>query len=961
MIQSSCISDDHLRGLLLGELSDDDATPLENHLLECPACVARTRKLQSADTFVAALQHARKWELPAAQSSSIEMLVQRLSDRSQLATHSSLLDATVAPGEKESPSVQELIALLEPAVEPDELGRLSSFRVLKLLGHGGMGAVFLAEDMQLRRHVAFKLLKPGRSESSEAIERFMREARAAAAVRHDHVVTIYQVGQAHGVPFIAQELLEGETLDDALKRLEGVRPPANMPIADVLRIGREIAAGLAAAHARGLLHRDVKPSNIWLENQESGARSQEVSILSRLQARLENQESGARSQEPEIKGPMPEADDRNSFPSPESLVPRPSAPRVKILDFGLARSQQGDEQLTQAGIVVGTPAYMSPEQAANQPLDARSDLFSLGGVLYRMVTGRLPFQGTDTLSMLRSLAVDDPPAASSLNPEIPAELSTLIARLLSKEISHRPNSADAVVRALASIENQLNNPTTASQPASGLNITASRRLSPSRRSKSHLLIALSAAAAAIVLCGIVITITHRDGTKTKIELEGDSKLEIAASAAAGLPGRAPTQKDTGSKAVPEPRTGLAPQSDSAVASPIAPLPPGGSDLAAAQWALRIGGNLTIQIDGETADIQSLDKLPDRAFHLTKLNLAKRPIHDHDLSRLTGLNQLDSLELRETAISDAGLAHLEKLPALKQLLLYKTKITDAAFDSFTKMPALRELSLTETKTTAAGWRRLQELPRLSQLHVAMMPFTDSDLAELVAGQPELETLNLWGTAVTDAGMPHLAKLSKLQLLHLNFTKVTGRGLAPLGNLPLLESLGLPSQISFADEAANNLSSAPALASLDFHNTNLTDAGLMFLGKIQSLRNLNLSGTKITSAGLADLVNLPHLTSLQLLYPPISEQHATFLSQMAGLTKLELGEVQTDKALASLSRLNQLEELHLAGGNLSEVGLLALTETKSLKTLVLKGSRLSPAAVERLRLALPQADIQLHGVP
>ena len=152
---------------------------------------------------------------------------------------------------------------------------LGSFRVLKLLGHGGMGAVFLAEDMQLRRHVALKLLKPVRSGHGDAIERFMRETRAAAAVRHDHVVTIYQVGEAHGVPFIAQELLEGETLEDALRRAEGVSPPVRMPIAEALRIGREIAAGLAAAHHRGLLHRDVKPANIWLEFRESGVRSRE--------------------------------------------------------------------------------------------------------------------------------------------------------------------------------------------------------------------------------------------------------------------------------------------------------------------------------------------------------------------------------------------------------------------------------------------------------------------------------------------------------------------------------------------------------------------------------------------------------------------------------------------------------------------------------------------------------------
>ena len=187
-------------------------------------------------------------------------------------------------------------------------------------------------------------------------------------MRHNHVVTIYQVGEAHGVPFIAQELLEGETLDDRLKR------DSRLPIPEALRIAREIAAGLAAAHHRGLLHRDVKPSNIWLESPTPTRRASE--------------------------GP--------STPVPTESVSEELPCRVKILDFGLARRQQGDEQLTRAGMLVGTPAYMSPEQTTSQPLDARSDLFSFGGVLYRMITGRLPFQGTDTLSMLRSLAVDEP-------------------------------------------------------------------------------------------------------------------------------------------------------------------------------------------------------------------------------------------------------------------------------------------------------------------------------------------------------------------------------------------------------------------------------------------------------------------------------------------------------------------------------------------------------------------------
>jgi serine/threonine protein kinase/Leucine-rich repeat (LRR) protein len=409
-----------------------------------------------------------------------------------------------------------------------------------------------------------------------------------------------------------------------------------------------------------------------------------------------------------------------------------------------------------------------------------------------------------------------------------------------------------------------------------------------------------------------------------------------------------------------------------------------NDRAVALWALRIGGKLTIEIDDQPTNVGTAEQLLPGPFHLTVLNLAGTPVRDHDLARLAGLQHLEDLELHDTGVTDVGLNQLEALPALRRLILYNTKITDAAFNSLSRMQALRQLSLTGTKTTPAGWRRLKELPKLSELHVAMMPLGNSDLAELIAAQPEVETLNLWGTAVSDAGMTHLAKASRLKSLQLNFTKVTGRGLAPLGGLAHLETLELPGQIHFGDEAAKYLSTAPALKTLKLPDVDLTDAGLMFLGKIKSLRELRLGAGKTTSAGLADLVDLPELAALQLQYPRISDEAAAFLAQMRQLKGLELGDVQGDKGLESLSRLQKLEELHLSGGNLTDAGLahlarmpnlrlleckdtaftdagiLALAQAKNLTTLILQSSRITPAGVKALRAALPATDIQLKGI-
>ena len=252
-----------------------------------------------------------------------------------------------------------------------------------------MGVVFRAEDPGLQRLVALKAMLPALAVGDTAKQRFLREARTAAAINHDNIVHIYQVGESRGVPFMAMQFLQGEPLDKRLQR------ETRLPVAEVLRIGREVALGLAAAHKRGLIHRDVKPANLWLEGESR---------------------------------------------------------RVKILDFGLARSMGDQNHLTQTGAILGTPAYMAPEQANSSPVDHRCDLFSLGGVLYRMCTGELPFKGNDILSILAALALNTPEPPAALNAEVPVALSELVMQLLAKKPDERPESAESVVQALEDIE-----------------------------------------------------------------------------------------------------------------------------------------------------------------------------------------------------------------------------------------------------------------------------------------------------------------------------------------------------------------------------------------------------------------------------------------------------------------------------------------------------------------------------
>jgi tRNA A-37 threonylcarbamoyl transferase component Bud32 len=282
----------------------------------------------------------------------------------------------------------ESFPFLKPPLQGDELGRLADFRILQLIGQGTMGIVFRAEDARLHRFVALKVMQPELASDTIARERFMREARAMAALKNDHVVTVYEVGIANNLPFLAMEFLEGETLDSYQKKI------GRLPLSRVVRIGKESAQGLAAAHAYDLVHRDIKPSNLWLE--------------------------------------------------------APTG-RVKILDFGLARRTSDSCQVSQIGLIVGTPAFMSPEQARGQAIDYRADLFSLGCVLYWLCTGQLPFQGDDILSTLTALATQHPSPPHALSSDVPPALSDLIMELLHKDPSRRPASTQAVVDLLAAI------------------------------------------------------------------------------------------------------------------------------------------------------------------------------------------------------------------------------------------------------------------------------------------------------------------------------------------------------------------------------------------------------------------------------------------------------------------------------------------------------------------------------
>ena len=316
---------------------------------------------------------------------------QRLSSmtaaREQWSDVESLLSGSDAIGGVDTPIPSRpniSLDFLHPTDDPRMLGRFGGYEIAGVIGVGGMGIVLKGLDQSLNRYVAIKVLTPHYASCVAARKRFAREAQAAAAVVHENVVAIHGVDESESLPYLVMPYVRGESLQ---KRLDRCGP---LSVSEVLRIAMQTALGLAAAHEQGLVHRDIKPANLLLP------------------ANVE---------------------------------------RVLITDFGLARAAD-DASLTRSGVIAGTPHFMSPEQARGDALDPRSDLFSLGTVMYVMCTGRLPFRAETPLGVLRRLTDEEPRDIRAINSDVPVWMVNLIDRLHSKSPNERFASAQDVADVL---------------------------------------------------------------------------------------------------------------------------------------------------------------------------------------------------------------------------------------------------------------------------------------------------------------------------------------------------------------------------------------------------------------------------------------------------------------------------------------------------------------------------------
>ncbi len=630
----------------------------------------------------------------------------------------------------------------EYAVPPKPGERLGRFRIERVLGRGGMGVVYAAADEQLDRRIALKVMAPQLAANPVAKDRFLREARAAARVEHDNIVPILEVGEDRGIPFMAMPLLRGRTLDERL----GEGTPN---LDEALAIARGTVDGLAAAHDRGLIHRDIKPSNLWLETNDDG-----------------------------------------------------SFRRVRLLDFGLARQEADADRVTKSGTILGTPAYMAPEQARGEAVDARADLFSLGCVLYRMVTGQNAFRGSDTYSLLTSLAIDRPKAPCELNADIPHSLSHLIMDLLEKDAKRRPASARVVRDRLAEVASAA--PASAPRRGHAMPITA---------------IALSLIGfVGAMFGGTIVRIATNKG-ELVVEIHDGENVEIVVKQNGAVvvdktkDRRFVLTATDGEIEFLDPDTGVTTQTktfrltrggvDRVVATMGAkpnavaakPVPDvAGDDREAARHILKRGNDSLIQIVGY-ADQQykRAADLPDHAFEIHYASI--RPFGDSDVPALRGLKRVEHLML-EDGVSDRSLAELARISlanSLQSLSLHNQRsagLSDDGMKELARFPFLRHLTLArQQRLTERGLARLSAIPKLDRLTLSDVEFSDREFQAIQGVKLNILELHRCRN-LTDDGFGFLKEATELIGLTIEDCKrVTDKGLVALPKLPSLQNLDI----------------------------------------------------------------------------------------------------------------------------------------------------------------------------
>jgi serine/threonine protein kinase len=672
----------HALQSLLDETEVDGGEAVLGHLETCTVCQSSLQTL--AGDAAAWRSTASGLAATARFEPALLHVVQRLKDEDFLAAD------------------EDDLSFLQSTDKPDLLGLLGDYEIHEQIGRGGMGIVLKANEPALGRVVAIKVLAPKLASSVSARRRFVREGRAAAKVVHDNIVTVYGVQETEGIPYLIMQHVEGESLQ---QRLDRAGP---LPLIDIVRIGQQAAAGLAAAHAHGLIHRDIKPANLLLETP------------------------------------------RNFLPT----GPSEAAERVKITDFGLARMAD-DVQMTQHGMVLGTPEYMSPEQARGEAVDHRADLFSLGSVLYAMCTGQPPFRASSALGMLRQVSDETPIPVRSLNPETPAWLEAVVARLMQKNPEDRFQQAAEIGTLLADYLAHLRQPNV---PAPRL--PAAPR--PKGRRSAGLWLVLAGMALAL---GVAVS-SYDDvllPTAPQVKRPVGRRPDLSPPAAIHQAPAAPDAQAQapGVKEQPQP---LAFEEPPEVTQAIAMI-------------ARFGGQFKRD-----------ERLPDKPIIQVSFYHAadKGAVTDDDIALLVALPKIRIVNFQGTKMTDTAMKTIARFKDLKEAFLGQTRLGDAGIEELANLERLTHIGVEDTQVSDVGIQKLAGLKNLIYLNIGGTRITDGCFKE-VGGFVKLRMLCAYRADVTDVGIKQLKGLLELEKLLIFDTAVTDTGMKELGGLQRLKEI------------------------------------------------------------------------------------------------------------------------------------------------------------------------------
>lgn len=680
------------------------------------------------------------------------------------------------------------------------------YEFISVTGAGGMSVVYKAERLEDRQIVAIKMLH-SLLINDQSLKRFQQEAKAIMSLEHPNIISVHDFGVSeHGQPYMVMDYIDGNTLADVIKERGG------LSLEDSLHRFIQLCDALEHAHESGVLHRDLKPSNIMISNRDGNF-----------------------------------AD-------------------ARIVDFGIAKllDKDGEREdaghLTQTGELFGSPLYMSPEQCRGQHVDARTDIYSMGCVMYETLTGKPPLKGNSIIETI-FLQMNEPPLPMSVvcpNRQFPEALEVVIAKSLAKEPGERYQTMTELEYALMQIQpNQ----------SDGSYRQKIRRAKAAFKLSKTATVAIGCTLLGFIIAGFAIPPVLQYQRENSNERKFVDIARPATNPSVDVPLLADRLRKLGNKEKMD---------DKVLLECL-----GAGDIGATK-----------------VDFSSLpNELTDNSARL--------------LGKLRSLKELD-LDWNKN-LGNETLQAIESLTKLSKLSLRGTRIDDAGICNYLPHLAasLKELRVSDTNIGAASIEAIaQKLPKIKKLSLSNIyrPFSDQSFAKLAA--LNLEELHAEGTTVGDGGITALSDTKSLNDLQLAGTKVTDNGVKSLSNLSNLQKLGL-NHTSITDSAMGSLENLHQLKDLRLGDTNITNAKMPTVGKFEELEILDLHDTRVSDKGLAPLSNLKKLWSLNLANDDISDSSIDVFNKMPKLWMLDLGGTKiTDSGLAKL-KAEWMHELILVG--------------------------------------------------